>query len=416
MTVNEALPRLKRQGRLPDSAALEEVRRILEEVRQGGDAALDRISQALDGQPVQEISREAWKAAHAALDPKLKEALQIAHQRIEAFYAQEPLGGFWSAGPEGFLGQLVRPLTRVGIYVPGGSAPLLSTLLMSALPARVAGVKELVVVSPPPVHPGVLAAACEVGIDRLFAVGGAQAIAALAFGTDRIPPVEKVVGPGNRYVTLAKREVFGHVGIESLAGPTETMIIADRSARPSWLAADLLAQAEHGADSEAWLLSPEASLLEEVEEELDRQLASLPRASIARRALERGGLVLVENLEQALELANLYAPEHLCLALRDPLRWLGRVQNAGGVFLGEGSPEALGDYLAGPSHVMPTGGTARFGAALGVRDFLKAIPVVGLHLETSRHLAAPAARLAREEGLEAHARALEIRLGLKDPA
>jgi histidinol dehydrogenase (EC 1.1.1.23) len=307
------------------------------------------------------------------------------------------------------LGQLVRPLSRVGVYVPGGSAPLLSSLLMSAVPAKVAGVGEVIVASPPRVHPGVLAAAWVAGVDRLYAMGGAQAIAALAFGTERVPRVDKIVGPGNAYVVAAKRQVYGVVGLDGLAGPTETLIVADGSASPRLLAADLLAQAEHGPDSEPWLLSPDRALLERVEAELFRQLEGLPRAEVAKRALEKGGLVLTRDLEEALDLANLYAPEHLCLALADPLPWLGRVQNAGGVFLGEGSAEALGDYIAGPSHVMPTSGTARFQGGLALRDFLKVIPVVGLAEEAVRELSAKGALLARAEGLEGHARALDLR-------
>ncbi len=389
--------------------ALETVRSILRQVEQEGDAALQRISQEIDGHPVEEIPKRVWREAYENLDADLRDALETAKERIEAFYRREPLGGFLEAGADGVLGQLVRPLDRVGVYVPGGSAPLLSTVLMTAIPAKVAGVGEIVLASPPRVHPGILAAAWVAGADRLFAMGGAQAVAALAYGTETIPRVDKIMGPGNRYVVLAKREVYGVVGMEGLPGPTETLIIADASADPKLLAADLLAQAEHGPDSEAWLLSSYRELLERVEEELQRQLADLPRASIARQALQRSGLVLVESLQQALELANLYAPEHLCLSVNDPLAVLGQVRNAGGIFLGEHSCEALGDYIAGPSHVMPTAGTARFGGGLALRDFLKVIPVVGLNQAAASKLAALGACMAREEGLEAHARALDRR-------
>ncbi|GAO74461.1 histidinol dehydrogenase [Meiothermus ruber] len=389
--------------------ALETVRSILHQVEHEGDAALQRISQEIDGHPVEEIPKRVWREAYENLDADLRDALETAKERIEAFYRREPMGGFLEAGTDGVLGQLVRPLDRVGVYVPGGSAPLLSTVLMTAVPAKVAGVGEIVLASPPRVHPGILAAAWVAGADRLFAMGGAQAIAALAYGTETIPRVDKIVGPGNRYVVLAKREVYGSVGMEGLPGPTETLIIADASADPKLLAADLLAQAEHGPDSEAWLLSSYRELLERVEEELQRQLADLPRAQIARQALQRSGLVQVESIEQALELANLYAPEHLCLSVNDPLAVLGQVRNAGGIFLGEHSCEALGDYIAGPSHVMPTAGTARFGGGLALRDFLKVIPVVGLNQAAAGRLAALGARMAREEGLEAHARALDRR-------
>ncbi len=406
-SAEEVRPRFRARGLRFDPGVEERVRRILEAVREEGDQALDRLSLELDGHPVEEIPKRAWRAAYEALDEGLRDALETARERIEAFYREEARGGFLKAGPEGVLGQLVRPLDRVGVYVPGGSAPLLSSLLMAVVPAKVAGVGEVVVASPPKVHPGVLAAAWVAGADRLFAMGGAQAIAALAYGTARVPRVDKIVGPGNAYVVAAKRLVYGAVGIEGLAGPTETLIIADGSASPKLLAADLLAQAEHGPDSEPWLLSPDRALLERVVAELEAQLKDLPRASIARQALLNGGLVETEDLEEAFELANLYAPEHLCLALSDPWPWLGRVRNAGGVFLGEGSAEALGDYIAGPSHIMPTGGTARFQGGLALRDFLKVIPVVGLG--SVKELAQRGAILARAEDLEAHARALDLR-------
>ncbi|RTI48730.1 histidinol dehydrogenase [Thermus scotoductus] len=405
----EVRPRFARRGLSFDPTVEEIVRGILAAVREEGDRALDRLSLDLDGHPVEEIPKRAWRQAYEDLDEELRDALETAKERIEAFYREEAKGGFLKADASGLLGQMVRPLSRVGVYVPGGSAPLLSSLLMSVVPAKVAGVAEVVVASPPKVHPGVLAAAWVAGADRLFAMGGAQAIAALAYGTQRVPRVDKIVGPGNAYVVAAKRQVFGTVGLDGLAGPTETLIIADGSASPRLLAADLLAQAEHGPDSEPWLLSPDRALLERVEVELSRQLEGLPRAEIAKRALERGGLVLTQDLEEAFALANLYAPEHLCLALADPLPWLGKVQNAGGVFLGEGSPEALGDYIAGPSHVMPTSGTARFQGGLAVRDFLKVIPVMGLAEGAVKELSAKGALLARAEGLEAHARSLDLR-------
>ncbi|MGQ9511241.1 MAG: histidinol dehydrogenase [Thermaceae bacterium] len=409
LSAEEARARFSARGMEFDGEVEERVRGILEAVRREGDPALDRISLELDGHKVEEVPRKAWREAYEELDAALRDALETAKERIEAFYQEELRGGFLRADGEGVLGQVVRPLSRVGVYVPGGTAPLLSSLLMSALPARVAGVGEVLVATPPPVHPGILAAAWVVGVDRVFAVGGAQAIAAFAYGTERIPRVDKVVGPGNKYVVAAKRLVYGIVGIDGLFGPTETLIVADGSASPRLLAADLLAQAEHGPDAEPWLLSPDRALLEKVEAELQRQLSDLPRRDIARKALENGGLVHTQDLEEALELANLYAPEHLCLAVADPLAYLGLVQNAGGIFLGEGSPEALGDYIAGPSHVMPTSGTARFQGGLGVRDFLKVIPVVGLRTEKVAELARKGALLARAEALEAHARALDLR-------
>lgn len=394
-----------------DEREAERVHSIVREVREEGDQALDRISQELDGQAVTEIPRDAWREAFESIEEELRAGMALAKDRIEAFYRNEPAGGFRHGDQGDVLAQIIRPLERVGVYVPGGSAPLLSTLLMCVVPARVAGVGEVVVASPPPVHPAILAAAHIAGADQLFAMGGAQAVAALAYGTSRVPKVDKVVGPGNRFVILAKREVYGAVGLEGLPGPTETLIIADEGANPVWLAADMLAQAEHGADSEAWLLSPSIELLRQVKKEIERQIEGLPRARTARSALANGGLVQVSDLSQALDLANAYAPEHLCLSLKNPQDWLDKVKNAGGVFLGEYSGEALGDYLAGPSHVMPTSGSARFGAGLAVRDFLKVIPVVGLSKESASKLAPAGARMAREEGLEAHARALDLRAG-----
>ncbi len=403
--LKEALARLFGEPLGPEEA----VRRIVAEVRENGDAALDAWSTRLDGHPAYEIPKKLWREAFDELPRELRDALETARARIKGFYRKEPRGGFLAAGDDGLLGQLVRPLGRVGVYVPGGSAPLLSTVLMTVIPARVAGVGEILVATPPKPHPAILAAAWIAGADRLFAMGGAQAIAALAYGTERVPRVDKIVGPGNLFVTLAKKTVFGDVGVEGLAGPTETLIVADERATPALVAADLLAQAEHDRLAEPWLLTPSAALAEGVEAELKAQLADLPRAEVAARALENGGIVVTRDLEEAIELANLFAPEHLCLSVADPYRWLGRVQNAGGVFLGEHSGEALGDYIAGPSHVMPTSGTARYSAALAVRDFLKAIPVIGLTPRAASELAGPAALMARAEGLEAHARALEKR-------
>lgn len=394
-----------------DDPALSSVRQILQAVETEGDVALDRISLGLDHHPVSEIPQSDWYKAYQSLDGGLREALESAKNRIQAFYRQEPIGGFLSATAEGLLGQLVRPIDRVGIYAPGGSAPLLSSVLMAGIPAKVAGVGEIILATPPKVSPAMLAAAWVLGADRLFAMGGAQAIAAMAYGTERVPRVDKIAGPGNKYVVMAKREVYGAVGIDSLPGPTETLIVADDSADPRLLAADMLAQAEHGSDSEAWLLSPDLGLLQKAKSELERQLSDLPRANLARQALQNGGLVKVESLQEAVELANLYAPEHLCLSVREPTAWLGYVRSAGGIFLGEHSCEALGDYIAGPSHVMPTSGTARFGGGLAVRDFLKVIPVVGLSHQAVAGLSLLGARLAREEGLEAHARALDVRAG-----
>lgn len=401
----------KRRFGFANDQALERVRHIVHQVAAEGDVALDRWSLKLDGRVPYEVPRHEWREAYEGLSAELRQALDLSAKRVETFYKREPVGGFISADQDGLLGQLVRPLTRVGVYVPGGTAPLSSSVIMGVIPARVAGVGEIVLATPPVPHPLTLAAAWVAGADRLLAMGGAQAVAALAYGTSKVPRVDKVVGPGNMYVTLAKREVYGVVGLDGLAGPTETLIIADDSASPALLAADLLAQAEHDFLAEPWLVADSLSLLESVERELELTLHDLPREEIARAALANGGLVLVSSLEEALELANLYAPEHLCLSVREPIAWLGKVQNAGGVFLGEYSNEALGDYIAGPSHVMPTAGTARFSGALAVRDFLKVIPLIGLAREPAAELAGFGALLAHEEQLEAHVRALLARRG-----
>jgi histidinol dehydrogenase len=313
------------------------------------------------------------------------------------------------------VGQLVRPLARVGVYVPGGTAPLPSSLLMAAIPARVAGVREIVCCTPPgrdgSVSDLVLAAAHRAGVDALFMLGGAQAIAAMAFGTETIGGVDKIVGAGGLFVTLAKRQVFGRVGIDGFYGPTETLVIADDSADPAWVAADLLAQAEHDVLASPLLVTPSADLADRVQAELAAQLENLGRAEIAAAALRgRGGIVLARDLEEAVELSNAYAPEHLCLLVREPWSLVGQIQNAGGVFVGEYSFEVLGDYVAGPSHVMPTEGSARYASPLSVADFVKRISLVALSAGAGTRLSAPAAELARGEGLTAHAAAAGKRL------
>jgi histidinol dehydrogenase len=327
--------------------------------------------------------------------------------------------------PGGTLGQIVRPLARVGIYVPAGSAPLPSSLLHAAIPARVAGVREIIVCTPPSrritdpagaedgsgVAPLTLAAARVASVDVVYAIGGAQAIAAMAYGTESVPRVDKIVGPGGLFVTLAKRQVFGAVGIDGLPGPTETLVIADDTADPAIAAADLLAQAEHDLLASAILLTPSRRLAERVQVEVGRQLEALSRADIAAASLSgRGGIVVTVDLAQAVDLANAYAPEHLCLLTAEPWALVGRIENAGGIFVGEHSFEVLGDYVAGPSHVMPTEGTARFASPLSVADFVKRISLIALGPDEGRRLSGPAALLADGEGLTAHAAAARARL------
>lgn len=381
-----------------------------------GDAAVRDYSARIDGVDLAAfaVPQGDLDAASARIAPALREALERAAARIREFHMHERHEGWQWITPDGALGQIIRPLARVGIYVPGGTAAYPSTLLMSAIPARVAGVREIVVATPP--HPAgvadvILAAAAIAGVDRVFTIGGAQAIAALAYGTESVPRVDKIVGPGNPFVSAAKRYVFGAVAIDQIAGPTETVVIADESADPACAAADLIAQAEHGETSSAILLTTAESFAAAVDAEMTRQLTDLPRADVVRAALDaNGGAVVVPTIERAIELANAYAPEHLCLLVREPWQYAGLVENAGGIFLGEASPEVLGDYVAGPSHVMPTGGSARFSSAMHVGDFVRTMSVVGLTSRAASALAADAAAIAAAEGLEGHARAARLRI------
>jgi len=406
-----------------DLSALQVVERILAAVRTRGDAALREFTLAFDGCRIDslQVSEEEFALARQTVTSEVLDALRFARERIERFHQRARRQSWIEFDSDGALGQLVRPVERVGIYVPGGRAPLPSSLLMTAIPAQLAGVREIVVCTPPGrdgrVAPVILATADLLGIRTVFKVGGAQAIAALAFGTETVPKVDIVAGPGNLFVVLAKRLVYGEVGIDQLPGPTETLLIADESASPALCAADLLAQAEHDPLASPVLITTSRKLAQETAVEIQRQLARLERAEIARSALERNGaLVLVSDLEQAFALANRFAPEHLCLLLRDPWRYIDRVQNAGGIFLGETSPEVIGDYTAGPSHVMPTGGTARFASPVTVDTFLKVTSLVAVAPPALERLGIPAMRLAQAEGLHAHAAAIEERLERFRPA
>jgi histidinol dehydrogenase len=403
-----------------EEAAARQVDAIIGEVRAGGDEVLLRLSERFDGvRPASlVVGADEIAAAEGALAPGLAAAIRLAAERIRAYYRRQPAGGFVHAEGDAVLGQLVLPIERVGCYVPGGTAPLFSSLLMTAIPAKVAGVPHVVVATPPrrdgSVAPEILFAAQLVGVDTVVRVGGAQAIAALAFGTASVPRVDKIVGPGNRYVVLAKRALFGHVGIEALPGPTETLVVADASADAHHVVADLLAQAEH-AYAQPILVTTDRDLADAVLAALPEAIASLPTAATARESVDdRGVLVLVNDTGEALEVANAYAPEHLCLLVQDPWRWLPRVKNAGGVFLGAYAMEALGDYLAGPSHVMPTSGTARFASFVNVRDFPKVVPLFAGGPGLVAHVGPAAAAMARAEGMEAHARAIEARLEDED--
>lgn len=399
------------EGVTPEQSVVQ----ILRDVQQQGDAALRRYAELLDGAQLDEFRVSDAEINHAreSISGELNQALELAARRVTQFH-QSTLPKSWVDREQG-LGELVRPLERVGLYVPGGTAAYPSTVLMTAIPARVAGVQEIVMVTPrrgeEPLNPAVLAAAQIAKVDVVYQIGGVPAIGALAYGTESIPKVDKICGPGNVFVTYAKQLVRGQVDIDGIFGPTETIVLADQTANADFCAADLIAQAEHDPLATAILVTDSPRLIQEVEASLDRQLPGLARAELAKSALKsRGKVVLVDNLEEAVELANRVAPEHLCLMVADPWSWAGRVKHAGGLFLGEFSPEVMGDYVAGPSHVMPTGGTARFSSALGVHQFLRTMPVVGLSPEDFRGLGNAAVQMANAEGLTGHSSAIQRRL------
>lgn len=393
---------------------------IIRAVRRGGDRALISLTARYDGVRLARarlrVAKAELTAARRRLKPAERRALELAARRIAQFHRRTLERSFQYRDRTGMsLGQIVRPIQRVGIYVPGGQGAYPSSLLMNAIPARVAGVKKIVMVSPPSPagdNPAVLAAAEIAGVDEFYRVGGAQAVAALAYGTGSIRPVDKIVGPGNAWVQAAKRMVYGTVDIDKIAGPSEVMVIADRKANPDWIAADLIAQAEHGSgDESAILLTPSRKLAEKVAAAVEAALDDLPRAAAVRRVLKgRSALVVVEDLAEAFRIANRIAPEHLELELDYPRRCLERVEAAGAVFLGAMSPAPLGDYLAGPNHVLPTGGSARFASPLGAYDFLKRTSIIEGSAGALKRLAPAVARLARMEGFEGHARAVEIRV------
>ncbi len=393
----------------------EVVERIINEVRNKGDKALFDYTWKLDNVALDsmEVSKKEITAAYNKVDKELISAFQLAAKRIHDFHFMgERKVGIVPINK--YLRQQIRPLGRVGLYVPGGTAAYPSTVLMMAIPAKVAGVKEISMVSPP-AKDGMIPAATLVAADiaevsRIFKIGGAQAIAALAFSTESIPRVDKICGPGNTFVTLAKKMVYGVVAIDGLQGPSEIVIIADETANPALCAADLLAQAEHDPLASVILITTSSRLLEQVEKELAMQLGKLSRTSIAAQAIDRGLIVLVDSIAQAIELANLFAPEHLSVMASNAPSLIPKIHNAGCIFVGEDSPVVLGDYVAGPSHVLPTGGSARFSSPLGVEDFLKVTNVIALDEPTMQELSQAAMVIARAEGLDAHAKALEKRL------
>ncbi|WP_240421541.1 histidinol dehydrogenase [Paenibacillus periandrae] len=396
------------------------VKLIIEAVRSEGDAALRRFSQQFDGVNVQElrVSKEEIEAAYASVDESFLTALREAAVRIRSFHEKQKRTSWMDLQPDGsILGQVVRPLRRVGLYVPGGKAAYPSSVLMNAIPATVAGVPEIVMVTPPAtagvdgIDPHILVAAAEAGVSEIYRVGGAQAVAALAYGTDTIPAVDKIVGPGNIYVALAKRYVFGIVDIDSIAGPSEIVVLADDTADASYVAADLLSQAEHDEMASAILVTPSQALAEAVQAEVARQLDTLPKCDIAAQSIRDNGAILtVATLEEGVKAVNELAPEHLEIITADPFQYLSKIENAGAIFLGPYSSEPVGDYFAGPNHVLPTNGTARFSSPLNIDDFMKKSSVIYYSKEALLRDGAQIISLAQHEGLEAHARAIQIRL------
>lgn len=388
------------------------VAEILESVRREGDNALRKWSKILDQAIFDDfrIPVDRFEQAYDNLPSSLRSAMDLSAERIRAFHELQPLPNWETEVLGGRVGQRVTPVERAGVYVPGGTAPLPSSLLMSVIPAQVAGVPKIVVTTPPNPHPTILAAAFICGIEDVYQLGGAQAIAAMAFGSESVPRVDTIVGAGNIFVTLAKQQVFGVVGLDGLFGPTETMVIADNTANPTWVAADLLAQAEHDVLASAILLTPSQKIAKMVQIEVNRQLENLSRTSILSQSLKNSsGIVMVPSLDIAAEIANDYAAEHLCLCVAEPRELMSKINNAGGFFLGDHSFEVLGDYVAGPSHIMPTSQTARFNSPLNVLDFVKISSVVELDPQTGASLSIAAAEIARAETLTAHASAAGFR-------
>ena len=393
---------------------------ILADVKARGDAAVveytnrfDRLSVA--GMAALELPQAELQAALDGLPAERRAALEAAAQRIRTYHERQLGAGFTYTEADGtMLGQMVTPLDRVGLYVPGGKAAYPSSVLMNALPAKVAGVKELIMVVPTPggEHNAlVLAAACLAGVDRVFTIGGAQAVAALAYGTETVPQVDKIVGPGNAYVACAKRRVFGIVGIDMVAGPSEILVLADGSTDPDWVAMDLFSQAEHDELAQSILICPDAAYIEKVQASIDKLLPTMPRRDVIRSSLEnRGALILVQDLEEAVAMANRVAPEHLELSLAEPDAWVEKIHHAGAIFIGPYTSESLGDYCAGPNHVLPTSGSARFSSPLGVYDFQKRTSLIRVSRAGAQTLGRIAATLADGEGLPAHAQSARYRL------
>ena len=403
-----------------DDAVNHRVLEIIKAVRERGDAALVEFTRQFDGLDVASMAdlilpRERLELALTRITTEQRQALEVAAERVRSYHERQKQDSWTYAEADGtVLGQKVTPLDRAGLYVPGGKASYPSSVLMNAIPAKVAGVPEVVMVVPTPrgeINELVLAAACIAGVDRVFTIGGAQAVAALAYGTESVPPVDKIVGPGNIYVATAKRHVFGKVGIDMIAGPSEILVVCDGQTDPDWIAMDLFSQAEHDEDAQSILLSPDAAFLDRVAESIAKLLPTMERAEIIRASLEaRGALIQVADMAQAIEVANRIAPEHLELSVENPEQYLPLIRHAGAIFMGRYTAEALGDYCAGPNHVLPTSGTARYSSPLGVYDFQKRSSIIHCSAAGASELGKSASVLARGESLTAHARSAEYRI------
>ncbi|WP_238650515.1 histidinol dehydrogenase [Paenibacillus piscarius] len=398
------------------------VREIVAGIKQEGDAALLRYTERFDGvalTPAQlRVTPEELEDAYSRVEESFVTAIRAAAGNIRAFHARQKRNSWMDLQPDGtILGQIIRPLKRVGVYVPGGKAAYPSSVLMNVIPAQIAGVPEIVMVTPPStggregIDPYILVAAAEAGVHEIYRIGGAQAVAALAFGTESIVPVDKICGPGNIFVALAKREVYGAVDIDSIAGPSEIVVLADDTAEAAYIAADLLSQAEHDEMASAILVTPSQRLAEAVAAEVERQLQALPREPIARASVENyGAIIVVDSLAEGISVVNRLAPEHLEIVAVDPMGLAGAIENAGAIFLGPYSSEPVGDYFAGPNHIIPTNGTARFSSPVDVDDFIKKSSLIYYSKEALLRDGAAIMELARREGLEGHARAIELRL------
>ncbi len=409
---------LRRSLALDDAEVESRVRAILKDVEARGDDALREYTARFDGVQLTglEVSTEELQSAQEEVPAPVAEALRLAAGRIRRFHEHQKRASWFEVDEHGGLvGQMIAPLRRVGVYVPGGLAVYPSSVLMCAIPAQVAGVEETILCTPPrkdgTVHPLVLLAAQEAGMNRIFKVGGAQAIAAMAYGTQSIPAVDKIVGPGNIYVTVAKKLVYGVVGIDMLAGPSEVCILADDTANPRYVAIDMLTQAEHDVHTAAFLITPSPALAQAVLQEMERAVAGLPRRDILQQTLaQNGGILITRDMDEAVDLANLCAPEHLALMVAEPWRYLSRIRCAGAVLMGDYSPQSLGDYVAGPSHTLPTSGTARYASPLNVDDFVKKTSVVSFTRQALQQVAGAIETLAEVEGLDAHLLAAKWRL------